>query len=204
MLRYTIVADGSSDRALSPILDWLIEQHSDVPYEGQFADHLPPVSRGLKSRIAAAVALFPCNLLFVHRDAETVRRADREQEIVDNLPNGIPTFVPVIPVRMTEAWLLSDESAIRTAADNPNGTGKLAIPPSKRWEASTNPKAILRQALKSASGLPERRQKRFNPDSRRARVSQLTTDFSKLRTLSAFRRLEGDLVAAIGLLGFNR
>jgi hypothetical protein len=36
--------------------------------------------------------------------------------------------IPVVPVRMTEAWLLADEFAIRSAPGNPNGTQSLDLP----------------------------------------------------------------------------
>ncbi len=41
---------------------------------------------------------------------------------------GIPVTVPIVPVTMTEAWLLFDERAIRRAADNPAGENSLQLP----------------------------------------------------------------------------
>lgn len=204
MFRYTLVADGRSDKALLPILDWLIQQHSDHPYESQFAQPLPPVGHGLAARVATALHLFPCELLFVHRDAEGASLEDREAEINGAVLTTNGQRVPVVPVRMTEAWLLSSESAIRTAADNPSGTTALQLPASRKWDKIPDPKAVLREALRKASELGARRLRKFDADGRRFRVAELTDDFSTLRCLRAFQRLETTLKTALAHLGFAR
>ena len=183
MLRYTLVADGTSDRVLLPILDWLIEQHWDLPYQSQLAEHLPPLRSGLRHRVEVAYALYPCDVLFVHRDADSAPLVRRTAEIARAVPDEIPIFVCVVPVRMTEAWLLSDHDAIRDAADNPAGRSALALPNWRRWETLADPKLALREALQRASELSGRKLRRFHPDSRRSRVAELTTDFSPLREI---------------------
>jgi len=65
-LRYTLLADGSSDRALIPILTWLLrEQEVVLAIQSEWADmarlRRPP--RGLEERIEAALMLYPCDLL---------------------------------------------------------------------------------------------------------------------------------------------
>jgi hypothetical protein len=84
---------------------------------------LPPARLGLAERISRALALFPADLLFVHRDADRGPTATRREEIrravAATMANQMT--VPVVPVRMTEAWLLIDEAAIRSAAGNPRG-----------------------------------------------------------------------------------
>ena len=121
-LRLTLVSDGSSDRALLPILRWLlINGGVNLGIRETWADfrslRYPP--RGLSRRIIRGVELFPCDVLFVHRDAETESPKSRRKEIEDALDaafrdscSALPA-VCVVPVRMTEAWLLSDGSAIR-------------------------------------------------------------------------------------------
>jgi hypothetical protein len=100
-------------------------------------------------------------------------------------------YVPIIPVRMTEAWLLIDEAAIRRAADNPNGAVPLDIPPVARLESLPDPKATCDALLISASEKSGRRRKMFTRDSelaaRRTRIAELIDDFSPLNQLSAFR-----------------
>ena len=71
-LRYTLLTDGSSDAALLPILTWLLTTNGVAwAIQAEWAD-LRRVrrSRKLADRIILSLALYPCDLLFVHRDAE--------------------------------------------------------------------------------------------------------------------------------------
>lgn len=187
-LRYTLLADGGSDRTLIHVLNWLFDQ-SDIRYQDQFAQPLPQVGGDLEKRVLAAIRLFPCDLLFVHRDAETKTFDERVTEIQSQLATVKQPYVPIIPIRMTEAWLLSCEEAIRRAAGNPNGKMPLNLPTCEQWEKRPNPKEILFQALRVASGLSGRRLNSFSEHSARHRVAELTPDFSPLERLEAFRRL---------------
>ncbi|MBC8418780.1 MAG: hypothetical protein ISR62_05605 [Desulfobacteraceae bacterium] len=60
-------------------------------------------------------------------------------------------------------------------------------------EQIPNPKDVLFEILREASGLTGRRLKRFNTDECRIRITGLVSDFSPLRQLSAFQRLENDI-----------
>lgn len=156
---------------------------------------LPPVSSGLKARINSALELFPCDFLFVHRDAERVEAAVRQHEIETNWLDSQQTavLICVVPVRMTEAWLIANEEPIRSAVGNPNGTEPLGLPAAKDIESSPDPKEILFAALKAASGLNASRKRRFKPHQYRYRVSELTDDLEPLRKLSSFRHLEAQV-----------
>ena len=198
-LRFTLLADGPSDRALVPILRWILRQHcGNVPLQPAFADlrHLPKPTRKLVERIDRSIALYPCDLLFVHRDAETKSIAAREEEIgaavAGSEKGGTLPVVCVVPVRMQEAWLLIDETALRTAAGNPAGRRPLEMPDVKRLEDLPDPKRILHEVPGRASELGGRRLKRFQRDlgSRAHQVAERIEDFGPLRDLAAFRRLE--------------
>ena len=90
---------------------------------------------------------------------------------------------------MTEAWLLSSETAIRRAAGNPNGKMPLGLPTWREWDQKPNPKQILFDALRNASGLQGRHLSRFREHAARHRVAELTDDFSPLERLPAFAYL---------------
>ena len=82
-LRFTLVGDGSSDRALIPILTWLLRQYWEgTPIQAEFSDlrWLPNPPKKLSQRIDKSVELYPCDLLFVHRDAEGGSVAERFDE----------------------------------------------------------------------------------------------------------------------------
>ncbi|HSK76661.1 MAG TPA: hypothetical protein VLQ45_09405 [Thermoanaerobaculia bacterium] len=193
---FTLLSDGASDRALIPALEWLLREHLVSDFQSQWADlrwRHPPL-RGLADRIEAALTLYPCDLLFIHRDGEGEPRERRVREIRESLPgSSAVTAVCVVPVRMQEAWLLFDEAAIRRAADNPQGRMPLKIPALERLEELPDPKKVLWSLLAEASGLRPGRLRRFSPAPRIHRVAELIRDFSPLRRLPAFQLLEDDL-----------
>src|SRR5262245_7815518 len=153
-LRYTLLSDGSSDRALLPLLTWLLRQRlADHAIQAQWADlrRLPKPPRGLSERMQTSLDLYPCDLLFVHRDAEGESRETRVEEIHKAcLESKIEQSVPVVlvvPVRMQEAWLLFDETAIRQASGNPNGKVHLRMPTIPKLESLPDPKQNLHELL---------------------------------------------------------
>lgn len=93
------------------------------------------------------------NLVFVHRDADSVDPAPRYKEIQEAIGKvgDSPLHVAVIPVQETEAWLLLDEAEIRRVAENPKGTTTLDIPPAKRVERISDPKGNLVAVILEAS-----------------------------------------------------
>lgn len=197
-LRYTLVAEGSSDRALLPILTWLLRENGVVrAINPAWADlrYLSSPPKTLEKRIATAIELYPCDLLFVHRDADRMTYQQRKDEILYTLahPAGNLPAVCVVPVRMQETWLLISEDAIRHAASNPRGQHKLQLPSLSRLESDADPKTRLHDLLKQASGLKGRRLKSFDVRSAVQRIPDYINDFSLLRRLDAFRALEQDL-----------
>ena len=191
----TLVTDGSSDKLLAPLIELLFSTHTELAYQVNCAEGLPPLSSGLRARIDSALELFPCDFLFVHRDAEGVDATVRQQEIETNWLGSqqTATLICVVPVRMTEAWLVANEKPIRSAVGNPNGTESLGLPAVKNIESLPDPKEILFAALKAASGKNASRKRRFNPHQYRHRVSELTDDLEPLRKLSSFRHLEAQI-----------
>ena len=199
-LRYTLVADGSSDRALLPILTWLLRQCCGaIPIQAEFADLrlLPRPPKELSERINRSVELYPCDLLFVHRDAESASIEDHEAEIRraidESSVEDSVCVVCVVPVRMQEAWLLIDEAALRRAAGNPNGTQPLDMPDVQRLEELADPKQRISELLRQASGLHGRRLERFSWRSSAHRVAEMIDDFSILYGLAAFKRLAAEV-----------
>lgn len=209
-LRYTLVADGVSDRALLPLLTWVLRQRlPGWAIQPEWADlgRMPRPPRQLAGRIEAALNLFPCDLLFVHRDAEAQELEVRQKEIDRALAEigtlSIPV-VRVIPVRMQETWLLIDQGAIRCAAGNPNGKQPLGLPALRQLDRLPDAKSVLQELLREASGLRGRRRRLFDVSTGCRRVPEFIDNFSALRALSAFQVLEAELnrvLAAKGWVG---
>lgn len=199
-IRYTLLANGSSDRCLRRVINWILDEIPALG-EGVFVDQIadlrvlrtPPSA--LADRMREAVRLYPCEVLFVHRDAEGAPREDRLNEISRAAQDaGIDRYVAVVPVRMIEAWLLIDEDAIRTAAGNPNGTVTIDLPRTNQLERLADPKRLLRELLQQACELTGRRRDRFRRDlpERIQRVADLISDFRPLYQLPAFGAFASD------------
>lgn len=198
VLRIALLADGSSDRALLPILQWVLLDAAPT-LELATPGFCARGSHDLAAAMRATVQEHRPHLLFVHRDAEGQDPGQRRAEI----PSIDLPLVKVVPVRMTESWLAFDERAVRIAADNPAGNAELSLPPLQRTEACPDPKMLLHQALLTAAEVRGRRRKRFQADlaQRVHRLADLIQDFAPLRRLTAFRQLETDCVAALRSLG---
>lgn len=207
---YTLVAEGPTDAALMPAIDWLWRQlaHPFLP-KGAFLDPREPPAHGkdMPDRIACALELLPCDVLFVHRDADAGDPDALRQEIRDACSRGLGILFPVphvcvVPVRMTEAWLMFSEGAVRGAAGNPNGTMPIQLPgPAQRAESLADPKTVLNDALRAASGLQGRRRRRFSVSRAKHRIPGLIDDFSPLREFRAFQLLEEDVRTVAADLG---
>lgn len=198
-MRYTLVADGTSDKVLLPILTWSLKRNRVPEVEAEWADftRLPP-RRDLTERLRTALDLYPCDILFIHRDSENPDPEPRRVEILEAANGLTGSSVPVIPVRMTEAWLLFSERAIRGAAGNPNGREPLDLPDMRQVEALPDPKARLYDLLKAASGLSRRRLTQFRPKDQIHQIPNYIDDYSPLDALPAFSTLQRDIRRCLG------
>lgn len=194
VIGYQLIGDGTSDRALLPIVAWVLRA---LAPHANFAEQ-PFRHRGstdIATAIAEAKRKYQPDLIFVHRDAERLPLQTRRSEIPT-----IDAVVPVVPVRMTEAWLLIDADALRRASGNPNGTMPLALPRLKDIEGLPDPKKELEGLLLAAAGASgPRRRKRFQQDQSAMvhRVAEYIENFAMLRSLDAFAVFWADLEAAL-------
>lgn len=207
-ITFALLSDGSSDKRLLPILTWLLRQHCpDSVVQSDWVDFgrmsRPP--KTLSDQILTCLDLYPCDLLFIHRDAENQPPESRRKEIMNALQNvsnrasNLPAIC-VVPVRMQEAWLLFNENAIRKAASNPNGKITLSLPGISRVETLPDPKTVLYDLLKIASELSGRRLKKLAVSQKAHLVAEYIKDFSPLRKLRAFKALETDLINFINAI----
>jgi len=144
----------------------------------------------------------------VHRDAEGDPPHVRTEEMHQALAAAaqrvqVPPSVCVVPVRMQEAWLLFDEQAIRWAAGNPHGRASLVLPPLTMLAQLPDAKRLLYDLLREASGLTDRRRRQFRALTRARRVAEAINDFSPLRMLCAFRRLEDEIRHVVHTHGWH-
>lgn len=210
-IRFTLIAEGTSDLALLPIIQGLIRADSRVgETEAFFANEtrLPQPRAGLAARIRCALDRYPAEILIVHRDADREAWADRREEIMKALSEvaSSTVAVPIVPVRMTEAWLLTDENAIRRASGSPRGTVPLELPRPRAIENCPDPKQLLRAVLRRAADLPAsgRRAQKFDDAAAVQRIAEFMEDYTPLRQLSAFVEFERELKQVLNRLATNR
>lgn len=201
-MTYTLLVDGSSDRALAPIVDftlWSIGVREPTQPQLVAPADIRRVAGAfgpLEERIKTALDLYPCDLLVVHRDAEREPLGVRRQEVLDALAvvQDLPRVVPVVPVRMHEAWLLIDSMALRRAAGNPYGSMPINLPPLQQLENLPDPKDELDSLLKRASGLTGYRLRKFDSNQARVRLVQHIQDFTPLENLPSYKQFKLDLI----------
>ncbi len=203
---FLFVGEGPSDAALVSHLEELCilcgadEAAGVAPDLGSAAQ--APASKKVVDKLPAALELEPnADMIFVHRDADSIDPEPRYREI-SKAELGFKLagrVVPVVPVQETEAWLLLDEEEIRRAADNPNGRVKLGLPSPGQVEVIARPKERLFRALEIASELKGRRLVRFKrslPRRRRLLLERLSPTGLVTR-LPAWQRLREELEQVI-------
>jgi hypothetical protein len=133
-LAYAVVADGGTDRLLVPIIQWAVHRLDPG------VEILEPEFRKRRGSVTEFLAAYRTGamLIFVHRDSESFTLDERLKEFhnVDR-----QDVVPVVPVRMSESWLLFDGTAIAKAASAPSA--RVPVPGIAQIENIPDPKGRL-------------------------------------------------------------
>ena len=199
-LRYGLLSEGTSDSVLKPLIDWVLAQHYPrVDLEGNSLNkRLSLKGLALAKKLELAIQTVDVDVLFVHRDADRTRVAKRETEIFQawemaikqaTLEDSGSKVIPIVPVTMSESWLLIDEQSIKLAANNPKSKIGLSLPSPANIERIADPKAKLFECLKAASELKGRRLKKFRPEKQRHLIPHEFSDqvFNRLLQVPSFQ-----------------
>lgn len=186
-LAYAVVADGETDRQLVPVIQWAVHRLDPG------VEILEPEFRKRRGSVAEYLAEYQTGamLIFAHRDAETLTLEDRLEEFA-GVDRG--DVIPVVPVRMSESWLLCEGAAIAKAAGSPSS--RVPVPAVAQIESIADPNDRLDDLLFEAAGAPAgRRGKSFRRSiaQRRVSVAEYVSDYSPLENLPAFRRFQEEL-----------
>jgi len=201
-VRAGLFAEGSSDYAfLLRLLNRLIEAIAAGLYPGNYEvgesigidapAHQQKAKRA--DRIAAAVVEYAdlFELLVIHADGDVDPKAARTQRVLPGIAaiaarslERPPVVVACVPVRETEAWMLTDVHAFRELLGS-----KVALDLPASPEGAGDPKATLQEVLKQGGA-------RRLPASLHAFFGE-RVDLRSLRRLPAFVAFEAELTAAI-------
>ena len=199
-MRFLFVCEGSSDGPLVDHIQRLLIECDQPDPLGEPWHHGSQVADKIRKGQEAAGGRL--DLLFIHRDADSAGAAARYREIEAAVRDGArdgTSWIGVVPVHMTEAWLLLDEAAIRDVVGKPGGRAPLDLPAPGRAERMANPKERLRDALLAASGNRGRRRRRFNrefPRLRRRLLEDLPIG-GELERLESWARFRDDTIRAL-------
>lgn len=207
-LQALFVSEGSADAPLAGIVETLFRIRGVVVNTStpELSRLSPPVSRDVPAKVDAAVRLLgrQPDLLVVHRDSDGSAPVSRRAEMITAVQQYCSSshLVAVIPIRMTEAWLLLDETAIRTVAGHPRGRAALSLPTAEQAERMSDPKARLAEVLSTASGTTGRRRAqvrhRFNQH-RRQLLERLDVE-GPVTALSSWQALQREVDEAERIL----
>lgn len=198
--RGLFVSEGTSDLPLADLIETLfLDRGVDLFLSRPDFALLGRVERDVQSKIHAGLRLTggPVDLVVVHRDADSIGADARRREIAGAASTVAAgsTVIPVVPVRMTEAWLLLDEALIRQVAGNPRGRMDLQLPRPHEVENRADPKEILQRCLLRAAEVTGRRRenlrKRF-PQHRRQLLERLDR-FGPVSKLASWNQLLMDI-----------
>ena len=196
--RFLLVCEGSSDAPLAFHIQRLFESCGyprpdfNVSSEGRF----------LVDKIRSGFAMAPqYDVLFIHRDADSAVADPRYREITEAVQRAgyDGPWVGIVPVRMTESWLLLDEAAIRNAAGNPNGRIRLDLPSPAEAERMADPKSALRSAIIAGAEVQGRRRRTLTkrlPGMRDQLLENLPVG-GPLEQLESWTRFRDDTLAAL-------
>ena len=198
-MRFLFVCEGSSDEPLADHIQRLLIECGQPDPDGEPWRYGRRVADKIRQGLQAAGVP---DLLFVHRDADNAGAEARYREIeaaVRTAAQDGTSWIGVVPVRMTEAWLLLDEAAIRDVVGKPGGNLPLDLPAPDHAERVADPKKRLRDALLTASGNRGRRRRRFDreyPRLRRRLLQDLPIG-GELERLESWSRFRDDTIRAL-------
>jgi hypothetical protein len=209
VIQILFIGEGSSDSGIATHIRRIAaERGHDSFVTDPLVERLPPPPRKTVAAKLQAVKDLggSYDLIVLHRDADRDGRKPRLAEISAAARKVMPNVphVPVIPIRMTEAWLLLDEAAIRRVAGAPNGKTPLNLPKASKVESVPDPKAVLKETLTRASGLTGRKLATFNGrfDRNRALLLERIDPEGAIQEMPSWRDFNTDLLTGLDCLLF--
>jgi hypothetical protein len=175
-----VIAEDSSD---VDVVDELIKKmHVRKKYSiKKFLGHGSGKIRGKCIQWAGNLRTRGCSILIVVHDLDEYVLSDLESHFRTELVNcPIPKHIVVIPIREIEAWLLSDNLAIKKALNLKENIAPIANP-----QLEIDPKRKLRDLIYIKSGKTKRY---VNTSDNRKIASEL--DLEKVRICPSFLPLE--------------
>ena len=139
------------------------------------------------------------DIFCIHTDCDKQKpEAARNSRIHPLLPlfEDAKIVVPIVPIHMTEAWLLADKALLKEQLGTDKSDQELGI--ARKPETIANPKVCLNEAIRKAEAHQTKRQRR-----RGRKLGELYEDISRdidlqqLERLKAYQQFIEDLTKAL-------
>lgn len=200
-VQFALLCEGTSDAALVAVLRRLLLEAGADSAIGEAIPLTGTIRRKFEHLIAGGK---PPQLVFVHRDSDTRDPEPRYDEIRHGAEEAgwSGPVVCVVPIQMTEAWLLTSADEIRSVAGRANGRAPLNLPNLSEIERTSDAKARLRHAYLTASETTGRRRRTAESSfsSRRTVLLDRLDINGGVSQLASFDRLRRDLATALASL----
>ena len=167
-IQFALVREGQSDDGLAVLIRVLLSRSVVPGVIGASRNYQGSTKQKLAQVLAEDIVP---DLIFIHRDSDSRDSTGRHAEITSAaIELGCESkVVAIVPVQETEAWLLTEESAIREVVGRPSGKAPLGLPAVQRIEDVANPKEVLESACRIAC------------EKRGARLKSAAGQFSRYR-----------------------
>ena len=148
------------------------------------------------------------HILVVHADADhpTREKALRERfqpgyTLVQRTEGKIcKNLLPIIPVRMTEAWMLADHEAMQNVLETSLRIQELGLPSKARQvESDPDPKHTLRQIMQKAAAERSRRRREVDLNSLYAPLGSRIS-LERLGNVPSYKQFMKDLTETLKIL----
>lgn len=216
-LTLALYAEGATEECFLPILIQRTAEEITLNLANSTVDVLevdtwhisPPAPKKAAERIAKAIAETQgYHALIIHADAD---HPTREHALDERIKPGIKRahadvldtarlqeLVPLIPIKMTEAWMLADSKALREVI----GTNIASLGTPERphqVEAVTNPKQTFAKIVQEATKDRGKRRKIEVKDLYEPLSASI--DLSQLRKVPSYQQFCDDFTEALCKLG---
>jgi hypothetical protein len=196
-IQFALIREGTSDDGLADIIRALLGRAGVGGVIGAPRDYQGTTKVKLEKLLAEEISP---DLIFVHRDSDSRDASARHDEIALAARElGCESkVIAVVPIQETEAWLLTDEAAIRAVVGRPSGRNPLGLPAVRDIEKTSDPKSRLEDACRIAcekTGVRLKRESREFPRYRTNLLQRLDID-GPVNELSSWRKFVHDLNAA--------
>ncbi len=201
-MRYILWSEGTGDDGLIQVIDWLLRQN-------YVSDPAGELRTQQNYKLADVVKEENWHLLFLHRDADSDREIsgkgpDTRRKQMDDLilktkkdmGEGLPPTVIIVPVQMTEAWLMVCAVSLRTWAGSRGERATLTLPP--KVEQQNQAKEHLKQIMEGLLG-EALNWGTFSVEKRRLwrEIHRTHQGFSVLDSIPSYRRLRDDVAQVV-------